>query len=359
MSDHLLLGTRKGLLFYERTDAGWRLAREEFRGIPISYAIRDPRDGVLWAAQDNGHWGPKLQRSRDNGETWEEIILPKYPEGAEITEGNPANLSYIWAVFPGSPSRPERVYLGTEPGGLFQSDDGGQSFELVEGLWNHPSRMKHWFGGGRDHPGLHSLVIDPADDDHMFVGISVAGVFETRDGGVSWQPRNQGLKANYLPDPDAEVGHDPHCLVASPADPEVMIQQNHCGIFWSNDGARSWSEVSEAGGPAFFGFAIAADELDPATAWVVPAVSDELRLAVDGSLCVCRTQDRGRTWQALRKGLPQKDCYDYAYRHALDIRGDRLAFGTTSGNLYLSDDRGDSWATLAGNLPMIYSVRFL
>lgn len=359
MSDRLILGTRKGLLILERNGGGWNIACEAHRAIPVSYAATDPRTGVLWAGLDHGHWGPKLHRSRNMGVTWEEVAAPAYPDGEEISEGKPAKLSYIWLIAPGAVDQPNRLYIGTEPGGLFQSDDGGDTFHLVTGLWNHPSRKSWWFGGGRDYAGVCSLVLDPRDSNHLWAGISVGGVFESRDGGQSWEGRNKGLVADFLPDPNSEFGHDPHFVVASPANPDVLWQQNHCGIFRSTDGGQNWENISQPGGPAYFGFAIAVDAHSPDTAWVVPAVDAEFRLAIDRALCVCRTEDGGKTWQTLRQGLPQGDCYDIVFRHALDISGDRLAFGTTTGNLYLSDDRGDTWRCLGHNFPPINSVRFM
>ncbi len=354
----LLLGTHKGLLILERNGRSWRTAQHHFPGVAVSYACRDARSGTLWAALDTDHWGPKLQRSLDGGASWEEVTLPKYPAGAETSDGKPAALSYIWLVASGGLDQPGRVYLGTEPGGLFASDDGGATFELVQSLWDHPSRKTDWFGGGRSQPGIHSLLVDPRDSNHLYVGVSVAGVFESRDGGASWQARNRGLVAGWLPDPAAEVGHDPHLLATSPANPQVMMQQNHSGIFRSEDGGLSWGAVMEEKGPANFGFPIVMDALDPDTAWVFPAISDEQRMAIDGALCVCRTRDGGRTWQAQRKGLPQANCYDYALRHAADRRGSMLAFGTTSGNLFLSEDDGENWECLGMNYPLFYSVRF-
>lgn len=367
----LLVGTRKGLIILERHGKNWDVVCEAFTAVPVSYATKDPRTGTLWACLDHGHWGAKLHRSKDNGASWEEIPAPKYPDDARIltrdllfsedgqnSEGVPAALSYIWLLQPGPADQPNRLYLGTEPGGLFQSDDGGDTFELVRGLWDHPSRFKNWFGGGRDLPGLCSIVVDPRDSNHIFAGVSVGGVFETTDGGTTWNPRNRGLFADFMPDPDAEVGHDPHFVIASPADPDVLWQQNHCGVFRSTDGAKTWTNISQEGGPVYFGFAIAADEQDPETAWVVPAISAEYRVAVDRALCVCRTEDGGKTWQQLRNGLPQKDCYDMAFRHALDISGDTLAFGTITGNMFISEDRGDNWECLRHYFPLIYSVRF-
>ncbi len=366
MTEMMILGTRKGLLQFEDHGGEWRFCRESFKAQPVSHAMRDPRTGILWAAIDHGHWGCKLHKSADNGATWTEIPAPVYPADAAINTAfpgeeaklKPATLSYIWLIAPGGADQPQRLYLGTEPGGLFQSDDGGETFTFVDALWNRPERTSWWFGGGRDHPGLCSLCVDPRDSRHVVIGISVGGVYETRDDGASWQPLNKGLYANYLPDPHSEFGHDPHYLLMSPANPDVLWMQNHCGVFHSTDSGQTWHDVSQEGGPVYFGFPIAADETDPDTAWVIPAIDAEFRTAIGQALCVCRTQDGGKTWTALRDGLPQALTYDVVLRHALDLKGDRLAFGTTTGNLYLSDDRGESWRSLGSNLPPIYSVRF-
>lgn len=357
-SDQLILGTNKGLLIFEQHKGKWELTCDVHQAIPVSYAAIDPRNGTLWACLDHGHWGCKLHRSKDGGSTWQEVSAPAYPEGAERKPGDSATVTYIWTIVPGGADQPQRLYVGVEPGGLFISDDGGDSFELVESLWNHPSREKWWFGGGRDYPGLCSIAVDPRNSQHVIVGISVGGVFESWDGGETWEGRNKGLLAKYLPNPDSEFGHDPHFMMMSPSNPDILWQQNHCGIFRSVDGGANWTEVSQPDVPAYFGFAIAVDENDADTVWVVPAVSDEYRVAVDRALCVSRTTDGGKTWTALRNGLPQATCYDLVYRHALDLRGDRLAFGTTTGNLYISDDRGDHWQCLSTSLPPIYSVRF-
>lgn len=353
----LLLGTRKGLLKFEQKNGDWQFAQEEFTGIPVSYAAGDPRNGTLWALLDMGHWGSKMRRSRDGGASWQEIEAPKYPEGAVLREDKPATLTYMWTIVPGGADQPNRVYLGTEPGGLFQSDDGGDTFQLVESFWNLPERKEWWMGGGRDECGICSINVDPRDSRHLIVGISVGGVYETCDGGETWQAHNKGLKACYFPNPDSEFGHDPHYMLMSPSNPDVLWQQNHCGVFRSTDGAQSWTDISQP--PlVYFGFAIEVDEKDPETAWIVPAIDAEFRLAVDRSLCVCRTEDGGKTWKECRNGLPQATTYDLTFRHALDKQGDTLVFGTTTGNVYVSDDRGDNWRCVANNLPPIYSVRF-
>ncbi|MCK6439864.1 MAG: glycosyl hydrolase, partial [Planctomycetes bacterium] len=356
----------------------WSLLRQAHAGAPVSYAMVDSRNGALWACLDHGHWGQKLQRSTDMGETWKETERPKYPDGEmqgapihelfgadfQLSEAGkakraPAVLSYMWCMAEGGKDKPKRLYIGTEPGGLFVSNDGGESWELVRGLWDHPSRLTDWTGGGRDFPAIHSIIVDPRDSKHVFVAISSAGVFETTDDGKTWTPRNKGMASIGTPDEQQPVaGHDPHCVVASPSNPDTLWQQNHGGIFRSTDGAKTWTRVSQEKGPARFGFPITADEKNPDVAWVVPAEADMNRAAIKGALLVCRTDDGGKTWKELRKGLPQQQCYDIVFRHALDISGDRLAFASTTGNLYISEDRGESWQCAGNNFPPVYSVRF-
>ena len=357
MKSSLLLGTRKGLVVCKKKNGRWQPTDHHFDGIPVSIAYEDERHGTWWACLDHGHWGVKLHRSNDRGKTWEEVTAPAYPEGTELKEGVPATTKYLWAMQHGGHAHPSRLWIGTEPGGLFRSDDGGDSFNLVEPFWNLPSRPQ-WFGGGRDNAGIHSVVLDPRNEDRLLIGISCAGVFETTDAGQAWTVRNQGLRADFLPDPQAEIGHDPHILVAAPSNPDVLWQQNHCGIFCSTDGAASWQEVSQKEGPANFGFALAVADDNPFQAWVAPAVSDVTRVAVDKSLCICRTDDGGKTWTDFRKGLPQGHCFDIVYRHALQAAGDEVVFGTTTGNLFHSPDRGESWEVVSNYLPMVHSVQF-
>lgn len=359
MKQTLLLGTRKGLIAYRFQNDQWKIENISFEGVPISIAYADPRNGTWWACQDHGHWGVKLQRSKDRGKTWEEAVAPAYPEGEEVKDGMPATTRYMWSMAHGGNNHTSRLWIGTDPGGLFVSEDEGNSFQLVKSLWDHPTRKEGWFGGGRDLPGIHSIIVDPRNEDHIHIGISCAGVFETTDGGKNWAIRNKGLNATFLPDPNAEVGHDPHIIVAAPSNPDALWQQNHCGIFRSTDGGQQWQEVSETGGPARFGFAMAVAHDNADQAWVAPADSDEIRTAIKGSLFICRTDDGGKTWKQLRKGLPQENCFDITYRHALVSDGDAVAFGTTTGNLFFSRDRGDSWEVINNYLPMIYSVQFV
>ncbi len=359
MKSTVLIGTRKGFIAYEYKNETWELINSSFHGIPVSIAFADERNGTWWAALDHGHWGVKLHRSKDRGKSWEEIVAPAYTEGLEIKPGVKASTKYIWAMAHGGKDYPNRLWIGTDPGGLFKSEDGGDTWQLNESLWNHPTRPNGWFGGGRDNPGIHSIVVDPDDHDRIFIAISCAGVFESKDGGESWIIRNKGMKAEFLPNPDAETGYDPHILVAAPSNHEVLWQQNHCGIYRSVDGGHQWDEVDQKGGPAYFGFAIAVDEKNPDSAWVAPAIGDENRIAIDGALCICRTEDGGKTWKALRNGLPQENSYDLVYRHALAVSGNALIFGTTTGNLFFSNNRGDDWKVISNYLPMVHSVQFV
>jgi photosystem II stability/assembly factor-like uncharacterized protein len=359
--NRILLATRKALLTLTRVGGRWQITQEAHGGARLSYAMADSRSGYLYACFDHGHWGVKLKRSKDEGRTWDEIAAPAYyPAAAEIKPGKPAVLTYLWCLVEGPPARPGRLYAGTVPGALFQTDDHGDSWQLVRSLWDHPSRQEQWFGGGMNEPGIHCVVLDPREPDAALVGISCAGVFAGHfgDGTVPWTPRNQGLVADFLPNPHAEIGHDVHFMAQCQAQPDVLWQQNHCGIFRSADRGLTWQAVSQKGETPHFGFAIAASETDPLTAWVVPAESDEVRAASGRSLCVCRTTDGGASWTAFRQGLPQDHCYDFVFRHGLDNRGKCLAMGTAGGSCYVSEDGGESWQVIGNHLPPIYSVRF-
>ncbi|MDX1666832.1 MAG: sialidase family protein [Saprospiraceae bacterium] len=355
---NLLVGTDKGLVIYEARAGRWVNTSVQFLGLPVSVVFVDERTDTWWVCLAHRHWGQKIHRSHNRGKSWQQVATPRYPEGAQLKSGKPATLRRIWTMAHAGEDRPAELYLGTEPGGLFHSTDGGDTFRLVESLWNHPSRQDEWFGAGRDHPFIHSIVVDPRDSDHFYIAVSCAGVFETRDSGKTWAVRNQGLIAAYLPNPQAEIGHDPHRLLLCPADPDVLWQQNHCGIFRSTDGGKQWTDISGEEGFPSYGFTIVADEKDSLTAWVAPAVSDEIRVAVDRALCICRTDDGGQSWRALRTGLPQENCFDIVFRDAMDISQDSLVLGSTTGNLYFSPDRGNNWTSISHHLARINCVIF-
>jgi photosystem II stability/assembly factor-like uncharacterized protein len=264
----------------------------------------------------------------------------------------------MWCMQHAGDDRPGGLWLGTEPGGLFYSEDNGAHFELVRSLWDHPSRQDpmQWFGAGRDYPFIHSIVVDPKDSAHIYIAVSCAGVFESKDGGASWAPCNQGLIAAYLPNPSAEVGHDPHLLLQSHQDTQVLWQQNHCGVFRSINGGKEWQSISDENGLADYGFALAIDPASTNRAWVIPAISDEMRVAKDLALVVSYTEDGGKSWTALRNGLPQEHCFDIVFRHSLVYKSGILVFGTNNGNVYLSEDGGVSWQRVADNLPRVDAV---
>ncbi|MEL6589335.1 MAG: sialidase family protein, partial [Bacteroidota bacterium] len=323
--NRILLGTQKGLVIFARGEKEWYCERSLFVGLPVTMVYPDPRNGHWWVGIAHRHWGQKLHRSTDQGQNWEEIKVPRYPKGAEIRPGKAASLRQIWVMQHGGLDRPNRLYMGTEPGGLFVSENNGDDWQLVQSLWDHPSRPEHWFGTGTDYPEIHSIVLDPRYSDHIYVAVSCAGVFETKDGGQSWHPRNKGLIAAYLPNPNVEVGHDPHRLLLCPSHPSIMWQQNHCGVFRSVDAGQNWQLISEEGSLVDYGFALAVDPNDPERAWVIPAQSDAMRVAPDLGLYVATTQDGGQNWRALREGLPQQHAFDLVFRHAFDLRAGTLA----------------------------------
>ena len=309
--------------------------------------------GRWWCGVFHKHWGQKLHFSDDQGNSWQEAQVPSF-EGATLPGGNKAKLRQIWCMA----SSGDRLWLGTDPGGLFESHDGGLSFQLVESLWKHPSRSDpaQWFGAGSDHPFIHSIVVDPGDHEHLYIAVSCAGVFETTDGGRSWHARNKGLVAAYLPNPNVEIGHDPHLLLQHPNETQVLWQQNHCGIFVSKDGGKNWMDVSGAEGVPSYGFGIAIDEKDPAKAWVIPVESDEQRVAPDLHLQVYQTSDYGEHWKSVSKGLPNGPVFDIVLRQAFVRSDDFMLFGTTNGNLYYSLGNNIDWQMISGNLTKVNTV---
>ncbi len=366
MSSALLVGTRKGLFAID-LDAGTMTA-PAFPGVSVTNSVRDARDGAMYASLDHGHFGVHLHRSDDGGATWTEIAAPEYPPKPDgVRHVNPMSQREVawstqlaWTIEPGHPDEPGRLWCGTIPGGLFRSDDRGESWQLVESHWSLPARDK-WFGGGFDDAGVHSISVDPRGPGRVLVGMSCGGGWRTRDDGATWQVAARGMRSNFVPDelagdPDAQ---DPHRIVRCPAAPDVLWTQHHCGIFRSVDDGDTWTEITDAG-PSTFGFGVVVHPDDPDTAWFVPAVADEVRIPVDGRLVVTRTRDGGATFDVLTDGLPAGPSYDLVLRHALDIdsSGDRLAMGSTTGNLWWTADGGDSWEQVSANLPPIHSVRF-
>jgi hypothetical protein len=359
MNGRLLVGTRKGLFTVERR-AAWGIAGTAFLGDPVSAMLHDDRSGLLFAALNLGHYGVKLHRSEDCGRRWTEVGTPVYPAQPEGAEGPAWSLQQVWCLEAGGPEQAGRLWAGTLPGGLFVSDDHGDSWTLVRSLWDRPERLG-WFGGGMDAPGIHSICVDPRDPQRVTVGISCGGVWQSADGGSSWELVGSGLRAAYMPPESAHTPNiqDPHRIAFCRSAPDRFWMQHHNGVFRSEDAGRSWTEVGVTDPPRY-GFPIAVHPRDPETFWLVPAQADESRYAPEGAMCVHRSRDGGATFEELRDGLPQDHAYDLVYRHALDIdcSGDTLAMGSTTGGLWLSEDGGSQWRTLAQNLPPIYAVRF-
>jgi hypothetical protein len=365
MNDTILVSTRKGLFWVVRKNGSWNIERADFLGDNVSLTLTDPRSGRHFVALDHGHFGVKMHRSTTTG--WEEMAAPVYPpkpEGLEENDmwGRPLawSTARIWALQPGGADEPGVIWCGTLPGGLFRSTDDGDSWEMMGSLWNHPKR-KQWMGGGADLPGLHSIIIDPRDSKRVWIAVSTGGIWFTEDSGASWTQRGEGMRAEHVP---PELTHDPiaqdvHCLAQCPAAPHRMWVQHHNGIFVSSDEGKTFNEITGVE-PSAFGFPVVVHPRDPDTAWFVPGIKDEKRIPCDGRLVVTRTRDGGKSFDILNKGLPQQHAYDVVYRHGLtlDTTGDRLAFGSTTGGLWISEDQGDHWSNVTCTLPPIYAVRF-
>ena len=359
MADRVHVATRKGLFELARGRGVWEVGDVQFLGDPVS-AVLATAEGTVYAALDLGHFGAKLWRRNPTG-TWQELAAPVFPpKPAEAGDDpHPWSLGKIWVLEDGGVAG--RLWAGTMPGGLFRSDDGGQSWPLNEPLWYMPERRR-WSGvAGGEQPGIASVLIDPRDPADIRIGVSTAGVWASTDGGGSWHNINRGMYAEYMPPELREepIAQDVHRLAQCCAHPEIVWCQHHNGVFRSEDAGATWHELT-AIAPSKFGFAVAAHPRDPNTAWFVPAVKDERRVPVDGKVVVARTRDGGRSFEVLRQGLPQHHAYDLVWRHALavDQSGERLAFGSTSGGLWISEDGGDSWIMPEARLPPIAAVRF-
>jgi photosystem II stability/assembly factor-like uncharacterized protein len=354
MDGQMLAATRKGLLQLMRKNGGWSVERTSFAGIPVTAALHDARDGTLYAMLKHGHFGAKLHRSDEQGRTWTELPAPAFPADAA---GSPT-LFQVWALEAGGAAEPGRLWAGALPAGLFVSSDRGEHWQHVGALWNVPEREK-WFGGGYDDAGIHTISPDPRDPKRVFVAISCGGVWDSADGGKSWRLRGDGMVATYMPPELAgqKETQDPHRVARCAAAPDTMWMQHHCGNFRSTDAGATWTPLKLPVDD--FGFAVAAHPKDPLTAWFVPAIKDELRVPRDGALAVTRTRDGGRTFESFRNGLPQRDAFDLIYRHGLDVdeAGTRLAMGSTTGSLWVSENAGEAWQLVNAHLPPIYAVR--
>lgn len=360
MGVQILAGTRKGLFLLRADDArrDWTLDGPMLEGWEVFHAAQDPRDGTLFAAANNFVYGATVQRSKDGGRTWERS------EGLGLPEETGLTLEKTWHVEPGRDSEPGVLWLGGAPGVLFRTEDSGESWQVVQSLLEDPTRER-WqpgFGG----MCTHSIQIDPADPGRMYVGISAAGVFRSEDGGESWTPANSGTAADFMPDdPFPEVGQCVHKVLLHPGREGRLWQQNHCGVYRSDDHGRSWERLEENGLPSAFGFPLALHHSKPDTAFVIPEdsaregrVGGGNRVTSEGRLGVYRTEDGGKSWELASNGLPERAWVEVLREGMASDRLDSpgIYFGTKSGSVFASTNEGDEWVEIARHLPAVLSV---
>ena len=353
----LLVGTMKGafLLRSDRTRRSWEATGPHFPGRSVYAMGYDGRSGRhrIWAAPASMHFGAELCATDDFGRKWSRPETPRiaFPESAGVA------LKNIWQIEPGLEDEPDRLLCGVEPSALFESEDGGETWLLNEGLWNHPHRPRWMPGGGG--LCLHTILIDPARPDRLTIATSTGGVYRTDDRGKSWQARNHGIQAYFLKEKNPEFGQCVHKVARHPSKPDRLFLQHHFGLYRSDDGGDTWKEASR-GVPSDFGFPMVVHPRDPETVYIVPLQADQFRCPPEGKLRVYRTRDGARSWKPLSRGLPQEDCYDTVLRDAMSIDEEDptgVYFGTRNGRLYGSRDDGETWSLVADDLPPVTCVR--
>jgi photosystem II stability/assembly factor-like uncharacterized protein len=350
----VLVGSKKGVfvLHSDERRKRWSLEGPFCETWPIHHVVGDPSDGAIYGAGGNGWFGPAVWKSTDGGASWTHSSQGLAYEPGETP------IAAAWSVATGH----GRLYVGVEPAGLFVSDDGGASFTQVKGLREHPT-CPNWQPGGAGLI-LHSLVLDPDDSLRIWVAISAAGVFYSEDGGASWSPRNRGTRADFAPEGQRypEFGQCVHCLVRAPGKPNRLYQQNHCGMYRSDDGGANWTSI-EKGLPSTFGFPAAAHPRDPDALFLFPLNGDNQgRFPPEGKPAVWRTRDAGQSWRAERAGLPADRAYFGVLRQAMatdSLEPAGVYFGASSGAVYASADEGENWEPIAENLPTISSIETL
>ncbi|MBV8339880.1 MAG: exo-alpha-sialidase [Candidatus Eremiobacteraeota bacterium] len=360
----VLVGTRKGafVLSSDGKREKWEVSGPHFAGWEIYHVKGSPADpNRIYASQTSSWFGQQVQRSNDGGTTWEpvgnEFVYDGVPGTHQWYDGTPHPWEFkrVWHFEP-SLRDPDAVYAGVEDAALFKTTDGGKSWHELSGLRKHGTGPQWQPGAGG--MCLHTIIEDPKTDGRMFVAISAAGAFRSDDAGTTWKPINHGLHSQYIPDPNAEVGHCVHRIAMHPSKPKTLFMQKHWDVMRTDDGGDNWREIS-GNLPTDFGFPIDVHAHEPDTVYVVPIKSDSEHFVPDGKLRVFRNRTGGEEWEELTRGLPQRDCYVNVLRDAMAV--DKLDkcgvyFGTTGGQVYASADAGDTWAPIVRDLPAVLSV---
>jgi photosystem II stability/assembly factor-like uncharacterized protein len=360
----LLVGTRKGafVLTSDGKRENWEVSGPHFPGWEMYHLKGSPADPQrIYASQSTGWFGQLIQRSDDGGQSWNPVGNDFSYDGVPGTHQwydgtpHPWEFARVWHLEP-SLSDPDTVYAGVEDAALFRSDDGGQSWNEMSGLREHETGSSWQPGAGG--LCLHTIILDPRDQNRMFVAVSAAGSFRTDDAGKTWRPINHGLKSEGIPDPDAEVGHCVHHVAMHPSRPDVLFMQKHWDVMRSDDAGDNWYEIS-GDLPTDFGFVVDVHAHEPDTVYVIPITSDSHHFVPDGKLRVYRSRSGGNEWEPLSRGLPQENCYLNVLRDAMSVDAldsCGIYFGTTGGQVYASSDAGDSWAPIVRDLPAVLSV---
>ncbi len=364
----LLVATRKGafILKGDRDRRSWKTLGPMFFGHTVYHMVLDPRDRrTVVVAARTGHLGPTIFRSQDRGKTWKEASHPPaFPTAGEGEKGRVVD--HVFWLTPAHASELGVWYAGTSPQGLFRSEDGGDTWAPIAGFNDHPMYLK-WTGGEQDGtpdgPKLHSIIVDPRDPRHLYIGMSSGGVFESVDQGGDWRPLNGGCLADFRPDPYPEYGQDPHCVRQHPRSPNILYQQNHCGIYRLERPASEWVRIGTNMPKKIgdIGFPLVLHPRDPSTLWVFPMDGSSVwpRTSLEGKPAAYVTRNAGKTWQRLDSGLPKSQAWFTVKRQAMtadECEPIGLYFGTTSGELWASRNEGRSWKRITEHLPEIYAV---
>ncbi|HMS01065.1 MAG TPA: hypothetical protein PKE62_17590 [Anaerolineales bacterium] len=373
----ILVGTTKGGFIFESDEnrKTWRMSDIQFKGWNVMHMQMDPRDQRLHAATSHFVYGPTVHHSDDLGKTWTQarqspalmrasnsgrppstIDEAFISEGGESIQDKPEKMIKVWNIKPGRASEPNVLYAGAQPASLFKSNDRGETWSLNESLYDHPQRGE--WGPGAGGLTLHTILLDPTNDKRMYIAVSAAGCYRTDDGGQTWKPFNKNVRADFMPDKYPEFGQCVHKMTMHPSTPNVIYQQNHCGVYRSDNFGEDWIDIGEGKLPTPFGFAIGVHPTDPRTIFTVPEESQEYHISLDGQFAVWRSRDAGDSWTRLTTGLPERAYVD-VLREAMGIDPFEEAgvyIGTNTGQLVYSRDSGDHWEMLADFLPPIQSV---